>query len=141
MKKLILSTLAVGALGLSQAFAIPQVTMRTFESGSSGNFRADPNAGLEYVISNYAAGATDGVWFGTFCLEKNEYFNIGQTYDVVLNDGAVMGGVGGATGGKDIISVGTAYLYQQFASHDYYIIFHEYQYHRHKKQTQEIVQH
>jgi len=114
MKKLILSTLAVGALGLSQAFAIPQVTMQTFISGANGNYSANPNADLN-VISNYSASATNGTWFGTFCLEKNEYFNPGHIYDVVLNDGSINGGLGGATDGKDIISNGTAYLYQQFA--------------------------
>lgn len=105
------------SVGLSGALAIPQVTLSTFDSGSSGNYRADPNAELEYVIGNYANGlSTDGVWFGTFCMEKNEFFNPGHTYDVVLNDGATNGGKGGVkVGNKDIISKGTAYLYEQFA--------------------------
>ncbi len=120
MKKTILkNALLVGAiasLGLSTAVAIPQVTMRTFDAGSGGNYRADPNSELDWVISNYALGkSTDGTWFGTFCIEKNEYFSNGGTYDVELNNGSINGGVSGAVGGKDIISIGTAYLYEQFA--------------------------
>ncbi len=107
---------AVASLGLSSAVAIPQVKMGTFDAGSGGNYRADPNSELDWVISNYALGkSTDGTWFGTFCIEKNEYFNSGGTYEVELNNGAINGGVSGAVGGKDIVSVGTAYLYEQFA--------------------------
>lgn len=116
MKKLILSTLAVGALGLSQAFAIPKVTMHTFISGANGNYSAKPNAEFAYILDNYIEGTSKSEgWFGTFCLEKNEYFNTNQDYDVVFNDGAVMGGQGGnIVDGKDIISKGTAHLYQLF---------------------------
>ena len=49
-------------------------------------------------------------------MEKNEFFNPGHTYDVVLNNGATNGGAGGVkVGNKDIISKGTAHLYEQFA--------------------------
>lgn len=107
---------AIASLGLSAAVAVPQVTMRTFDAGSGGNYRANPNSELDWVISNYALGkSTDGIWFGTFCIEKNEYFSNGGTYDVELNNGSIQGGVGGAVNGKDIISVGTAHLYEQFA--------------------------
>lgn len=112
-----LATLAlastVGTLPLS---AISMVQLRTFDSGAGGNYRANPNAEFEYVIGNYADGfSTDGTWFGTFCIEFNEYFNNGHNYEVALNNGAVSGGETGAVNGKDIISVGTAFLYEQFA--------------------------
>lgn len=90
--------------------------MGTFDAGSAGNYRANPNAELEHVIDNYAHGkSTDGTWFGTFCIEFNEYFRNGTTYKAKLNNGSVKGGVSGAVNGKDIISKGTASLYEQFA--------------------------
>src|SRR5690606_2444535 len=64
------------------SFAIPQIKMGDYNSGAGGNYRADPNGELEWVLSNYVAGkSTDGTWFGTFCLEKNEEFTSGTTYD------------------------------------------------------------
>lgn len=108
--------IAAATLGLSSALAIPQVKMGTFDAGSSGNYRANPNSEFEYILDNYATGkSTDGTWFGTFCIEWNEHFRPGRTYDVALNNGSIKGGESGAIGGKDIISVGTAFLYEQFA--------------------------
>ena len=104
---------ALSVLGTTQIIATPQVTMQTFNVGSSGNFRADPNTDLSWVISNYVSGkSTDGTWFGTFCIEKDEYFTPGSTYAVVLNNKAMLGGVN--TNSSDVISVGTAFLYSQF---------------------------
>ena len=116
LKKRTLAVLAIASLGLSSAYAIPQVTMGTFDAGSGGNYRANANSDLDWVVSNYALGkSTDGTWFGTFCLEYNEHFANGGVYEVALNNGSMSGGVSGAIGGKDVISVGTAYLYEQFA--------------------------
>jgi hypothetical protein len=50
--------------------------------------------------------------FQSFCLEKNEYVNMGATYSISISDKAVAGGVGGPH--PDPISVGTAYLYHAF---------------------------
>lgn len=49
--------------------------------------------------------------FQSFCLEKNEYVDMGSTYNVVINNRAMNGGVGQQ---GDPISVGTAYLYHEF---------------------------
>ena len=114
-KKLI-STIAIASMGLTSALAVPQVKMGTFDAGSGGHYRANPNGELDHVIGNYALGkSTDGTYFGTFCLERNEYFNSGSTYDVALNNGSTLGGYSGAINFKDVISNGTAYLYEQFA--------------------------
>lgn len=115
-KTLILSLAAI-AMGAIHAVANPQVIMGTYNAGAGGNYRANPNAELEGVLSNYVMGkSTDGTWFGTFCIEKNEYFSNGGTYDVVINDRAISGGVSSPTTGFDIISKGTAFLYTQFAT-------------------------
>lgn len=108
--------LALSAIGLTSAMANPQVNMGTYSAGAGGNYRANPNAELEWVLSNYTAGkSTDGTWFGTFCIEKNEYFSDGGLYDVAINDRAISGGVSSPTAGYDIISAGTAYVYKLFA--------------------------
>jgi hypothetical protein len=49
--------------------------------------------------------------FQSFCLEKNEYVDMGSRYNVGINNKAMNGGVGSQ---GDPISVGTAYLYHQF---------------------------
>ncbi len=116
LKTLILA-LTTASIGLTQALANPQVQMGTYSPASGGYYRANPNAELEWVLGNYVAGkSTDGTYFGTFCIEKNEYFSNGGTYDVALNNRAISGGVSSPTAGYDIISQGTAYLYTQFAT-------------------------
>lgn len=115
--KTIILTLSICVAGVSTAVANPQVNMGTYNAGAGGNYRANPNAELEGVLSNYVLGkSTDGTWFGTFCIEKNEYFTDGGLYDVALNNRALAGGVSSPTAGYDIISKGTAFLYTQFAT-------------------------
>lgn len=106
---------AIALAGASAASAI-QIKMGASNGTEIGYYRANPQGEFADVIDNYAMGkSTDGTWFGTFCIEKNEYFNPGSTYDVTLNDGAISGGKAGATNGKDIISEGTGWLYEQYA--------------------------
>ncbi len=54
--------------------------------------------------------------FQSFCLEKNEYVNMGSTYNVSISDRAIGGGIdhGNNIPGSDPISLGTAYLYHEF---------------------------
>lgn len=117
--KLSRTLLALSALGVSIlpcSYAI-RIEMGKFEAGSSGNFRAKPLDDFASVLDNYASGSsTDGTWFGTFCIEINEGFRSGKVYDVGLNNGSIAGGKSGAVNGKDVISVGTAWLYEQFAT-------------------------
>ena len=49
--------------------------------------------------------------FPTFCIEFNEHFTPGNTYDYAVSSNAIWGGVGPA---GDPLSVGTAWLYSQF---------------------------
>lgn len=108
--------IGIVCFGLGQAlYGISQVQIKGSHNSTSGNFRANPNADLEWVPDDYVIGkSTDGTWFGTFCLEKNDRVGSGKIYDVALNDGSMSGGRSGAIDGKDPISVGTAYLYEQF---------------------------
>ena len=61
----------------------------------------------------YAAAATYNGGFETFCIEGNEYFNPGRTYYYSISQAAINGGISG--GNPDPISMGTAWLYLNFA--------------------------
>ena len=100
------------ALVASAVFAVPVVTMGLFTNSTSGNYTATPNGDLSFVLSGYAAGAATSTSFGTFCLEKHEFFTIGTPYNVTLANSADAGGVGGP---YDRLSVGTSWLYSEFA--------------------------
>lgn len=80
-----------------------------------GEFSVTPDVGLSFVLDLYDSKALFGTTaFETFCLEKNEV--IDSSLDVVINDRAIAGGLGSPTPGYDIISIGTAWLYQQFST-------------------------
>ena len=81
------------------------LTQGPYSSGAGGEFTATTSA--------------NGV-FNTFCLEYGEHFYPGRTYTYSISDRAIQGGPNtqpGAVPGEDIISVGTAWLYRQFAQH------------------------
>ena len=83
--------------------------------GSLGGEFSIFGTGLE---ANYAAVATaskgGNTGFQSFCLEFNEAINLGGQYDYTIGTGAIMGGVAG--GNPDPLGIGTAWLYQQFAT-------------------------
>jgi hypothetical protein len=62
----------------------------------------------------YDAKAMVNGGFETFCLETNEHISPPETVNAVIGTAAVNGGVGG--GNPDPISLGTAFLYSQFAT-------------------------
>ena len=113
MKKIKLFSLFFALALVAQA--VPMVTLGTFGPATSGNYTATPNAEFAYVLDNYAPNARNATSFGTFCLEETEYFNPGYTYNVTLNDRAVLGGVT-PTPGFDRLSLGTVWLYNKFAT-------------------------
>lgn len=89
-----------------------------YQTGQGGEFTLQPGGGLEWVLGNYAANTKPPGYtntFQSFCLEKNEYISTNTTYGVTLSNAAVKGGVGGSVGGKDLLSQGTAWLYNEFA--------------------------
>jgi hypothetical protein len=84
--------------------------------GSGGEFTIDPyeTSAYSHLGDGYAPEATLGDGFQTFCLETNEFVTIPGNYYVDLSNEARAGGAGGGT--PDPISVGTAWLYRQFAT-------------------------
>ncbi len=73
-------------------------------------------AGYNALAKTVADGQTG---FQTFCTDETEPFTPGKTYEVVRNDRVVAGGSNlfppTVTPGADILSVGTTWLYSQFA--------------------------
>ena len=98
-----------------------------WQAGQGGEFTLKPSASLSWVLPYYSASTRNQGSqvvpgsFQTFCLEQAEYVYANTTFDVVLNDKAVLGGV--AFPG-DPLSVGTAWLYHEWqqgtlAGYDY----------------------
>jgi hypothetical protein len=91
-------------------------TYGPYQTGSGGEFTLQTSADLAWVLNGYVGNTKNQAYapsFQTFCLETNEYIATNTTYNVTINNGAIKGGVGG--GNPDPISIGTAYLYYQFA--------------------------
>jgi hypothetical protein len=124
MKKLMFIMAAICVLVAVPAFAGPTVVQvgyptsgyGQYQTGTGGEFTLlptgfDPLIGYAPTVKNVGLDGT----FQTFCLEEQEYiYPYPSTFDVTFNSKAVNGGVPAAAGG-DPLSVGTAWLYSQFA--------------------------
>ena len=113
MKKILLGLSAV-VMGL---FLIaPAASAYTIEAGdyvviSQGVGGA--NNGGSFNIDKI--GDDEGILFSTFCLERNEYFTLGEVLLVgSISNAAVQGGLSG--GNPDPISSATAFLFYQWAT-------------------------
>jgi hypothetical protein len=145
MKRLCMLATLAGVMAAPSLFASMSVTLvdssymtsgNTYSYGNGGEFRAVGDADLDSVVnwnaySDSTKGTTsdavdNGSWgygtglalpeknyFQTFCIEANEEFTPGNTYSVGLSDRAMYGS---QKPGGDPLSIGTAYLYSQFAS-------------------------
>ena len=118
MKKTVLCGALCSLLAMvSSTMAAPTVKLEAglYQSGSGGEFKAT-------VMSGGLPGNSVGSTWQTFCVERNEYISLGNTYYAVVNTAAVSGGVGG--GSPDPLDPRTAWLYDQFlngtlAGYDY----------------------
>ncbi|WP_054031596.1 PEP-CTERM sorting domain-containing protein [Desulfatitalea tepidiphila] len=87
----------------------------------AGNVWALPMADTYVTMENdwdvpYTMTDAEGNTYGTFCLEKNNYFEPGKTYYVSsVGDYASGGGVGGVDG-KDPVSSESKWLYAAYMS-------------------------
>jgi len=79
-----------------------------YSFGQGGEFVATMT-GMSFT----PAALTNTGSFESFCLERSEQVNLGQTYFVDVDTVARLGG-GGAVGGQDPLSEKTAYLYNAF---------------------------
>jgi hypothetical protein len=107
-----------------------------YSQGNGGEFRAVGDAGLDSIVNwnayatttsgkisstvdnpswGYNSGLDNDSYFQTFCVEFNEEFTPGTPYSVSVSPNAMYGGQKPPTTG-DPISIGTAWLYRQFAA-------------------------
>ena len=115
MKKLTLIVclvlgLLIAVIPEARALSVTIDRISGYYTGNGGEFNIEPSdwAG----ITGYDTKALVGDGFESFCLERSEYVTIPGTYNAVFNSKAVMGG---NPPNGDPISIGTAYLYNQFA--------------------------
>jgi len=119
MKKLISVMVLSVFLTLTTMAMASQVTFINgygpYQTGLGGEFTLAPSADLSWVLGNYVPGKSSlagTATFQTFCLEVGEHVYANGTYNAAINTNAITGGVGLA---GDPISIGTAYLYSEFA--------------------------
>jgi hypothetical protein len=91
-----------------------------YQTGRGGEFTLNPlTSWLD--LSGYVDGTTKNIGengtFQTFCIEGNEYiYGYPTIYSAKVDTYAENGGMGGQTeANKDYVSVGTGWLYSQFA--------------------------
>jgi PEP-CTERM motif len=119
MKKLIMIVSLMVAFSMMmapEAQSLQMILNTNAYSGVSrgGEFSATPSADWAWVLNNYNSTTRSNTSFETFCMEYTEEFNPGLTYNVQINNKAMNGGVIPA-GTGDPISIGTAWLYYEFA--------------------------
>jgi hypothetical protein len=112
-----------GGYGIYQAWATIPSGVTPAGTYGGGEFTVQAMDFNFNVLSNYApvtrnqlyqtGGVATTNTFQTFCLEMNEYVSAGGLYTADLSGAAYAGGRGG--GSPDPLSVGTAWLYSQFA--------------------------
>ncbi len=113
MKKLTLTVCLVLGLLFMVAAEVPADTLIVNQgpySYSNGGEFVVTQSGLG--LGNYASSTLYSGGFATFCVEESEVFYPGTTYAFTKSDRAISGGVGPV---GDPISLGTAWLYSQFA--------------------------
>lgn len=120
MKKFIIVLMLLGTLAFmphAPTFAgqitITRITGYFQDNFNGGEFNITPDESLQWALNNYSAFAKVDGGFESFCLEQNEYVSLGASYEYKITAGAIRGGV---TNSFDEISVGTAWLYKQFAA-------------------------
>lgn len=122
MKRLMITIFLVSAFFMMMAPEAQSMQMTLTTNGYSGGsrggeFSATPSTDWAWVLNNYDS-KTKNIWytgsFETFCMEYTEEFNSGSTYNVQISNKAMNGDVLPA-GIGDPISIGTAWLYYEFA--------------------------
>lgn len=107
--KSIVSVCALALVATVGQAAVIRMDTSPFRDGSGGEFKATPQSGFA-GLTGLAADLSSSS-FQTFCLEAGENVGLGQFYNVVINTGAVNGGV---PGGFDPLDERTAFLYTKF---------------------------
>ncbi len=103
-------------LAIPEAASANSVLLTDYSLGNSHfiNNAAGGGGPFEAKTTGTALGVAD---FITFCIEYNEHFSYGGTYDFALSDSAKNGGVAG--GNPDPVSDATKWLYYEVVSGGY----------------------
>ena len=106
---------AVTSIASANSLTLTQYSLYSYSDG--GEFTVtSSDAQLQTIQSLYGSKAIVNGGFEVFCLEDNQYFNNGGTYSYGISDAAIPGGVSGGVNGRDPVSLGSAWLYTQFAA-------------------------
>ena len=106
---------AVTSVASANSLTITQYSQ--YSSSDGGEFTVtSTDAQLQAIKSLYSGSAIVNGGFEVFCLEDNQFFSNGGTYTYGISDAAIPGGVSGAVIGRDPVSLGSAWLYSQFAT-------------------------
>jgi hypothetical protein len=115
-KKVGLMVFIALALCSTQVAIADQVSTVDYFGPYFPEFTVMPSGSISSNVALYDQVKTSNIFqlgtFQTFCLEEQEFIKPNTTYDVIINNKAIYGGVGAA---GDPISQGTAFLYEQFA--------------------------
>jgi hypothetical protein len=111
---------AAAVLVISKPASASTVTLTDYTLGNSHfiNNAAGGGGPFEAKTTGTALGVAD---FITFCIEYNEHFSYGGTYDFELSDSAKNGGVAG--GSPDPVSDATKWLYYEVVSGGYGLMY------------------
>ncbi len=97
-----------------------KLDVSVYSNGSNGgSYTLTPLSGPLTNSSYSSLAILSATSFETFCLEPGEYFSAGGTYAYTINSAAIVGGLEAAIrniGLGDQLSLGTAFLYSQFAT-------------------------
>jgi hypothetical protein len=118
MKRAYILAGLVGVLGVVAAQAQMQISLQqdlsNFSYGNGGEFRATGSVlSANPALVGYSLDTAGLGYFQTFCIERSETYGPGVTYDVTISDRAIYGSM---PPDGDPISIGTAWLYSQFAA-------------------------
>ena len=112
----VLLVLLAASLLVPEATTANTLVLTDYNLGNSNfiNNAAGGGGPFEAKTTGTALGVAD---FITFCIEYNEHFSYGGTYNFELSDSAKNGGVGG--GNPDPVSDATKWLYYEVVSGGY----------------------
>ncbi len=118
MKKFILPMVAACAVASSVMGQTVTLNSGAYSFGVGGEFNATLHSAPFTPVALTNSGS-----FETFCLERSENFQPGNTYHFTVDSVALLGG-GGSIGGMDPLGETTAFLYGAFingtlAGYDY----------------------
>jgi hypothetical protein len=111
MKKIFLTALAITAAAVTHVSALTVTVdiVQGYQLGSGGEFNVSPVTGAGYSPLDLYNNNSGALGFGTFCVDRNTDIKVPGTYTGVVDPN-------GVTSSGNHISLGTAWLFKQFAT-------------------------